>query len=348
MSLVPGSFVGGYEILAPLGAGGMGEVYRARDPKLRRQVAIKVLPAAFAADADRVARFEREAHAVAALSHPNILAIHDFRTDRGITYAVMELLEGHSLRDAIGAGPVPRWKAIDYATQIAKGLEAAHARGIVHRDLKPENVFVSTAGHIKILDFGLAANRAPARAETADGETATAEGATAAGAVMGTAGYMSPEQVRGEVVDHRSDIFSFGCLVYEMLSGKRAFQGTSSIDTLHAILHSEPRDLSTLAAVPDALVRIVGRCLEKAPEARFQTASDLVFALGAVAATPTGSPRALPRYVPAVIAVVLLSAVTAWMLTRPSSTDSAVSAPAAAALAARGHRRVAVREPRRH
>jgi TolB-like protein len=314
----------------------MGEVYRARDPKLRRQVAIKVLPAAFAADADRVARFEREAHAVAALSHPNILAIHDFGTDRGITYAVMELLDGHSLRDAIGAGPLPRWKAIDYATQIAKGLEAAHARGIVHRDLKPENVFVSPAGHIKILDFGLAANRAPARPETADGETATAGGATAAGAVMGTAGYMSPEQVRGEMVDHRSDIFSFGCLVYEMLSGKRAFQGTSSIDTLHAILHSEPRDLSTLATVPDALIRIVGRCLEKAPEARFQTASDLVFALGAVAATPTGSPRALPRYVPAVIAVVLLAAVAAWMLTRPSSSDSAVSAPAPPALAPRG------------
>ena len=336
MSLVPGSFVGAYEILAPLGAGGMGEVYRARDPKLRRHVAIKVLPAAFAANADRVARFEREAHAVAALSHPNILAIHDFGTDRGITYAVMELLDGHSLRNAIGSGLMPRWKAIDYATQIAKGLEAAHARGIVHRDLKPENVFVSTAGHVKILDFGLAANRAPGRAETADSEAATVEGATAAGAVMGTAGYMSPEQVRGQAVDHRSDIFSFGCVVYEMLSGKRAFQGTSPIDTLHAILHSEPRDLSTLTAVPDTLVRIVGRCLEKAPEARFQTASDLVFALGAVAATPTGSPRALPRYVPAVIAVVLLSAVTAWMLTRPSSTDSAVSPPAAAALAPRG------------
>ena len=336
MSLGPGSFLGAYEILTPLGAGGMGEVYRARDPKLRRHVAIKVLPAAFAANADRVARFEREAHAVAALSHPNILAIHDFGTDRGITYAVMELLDGHSLRNAIGSGLMPRWKAIDYATQIAKGLEAAHARGIVHRDLKPENVFVSTAGHIKILDFGLAANRAPGRAETADSEAATVEGATAAGAVMGTAGYMSPEQVRGQAVDHRSDIFSFGCVVYEMLSGKRAFQGTSPIDTLHAILHSEPRDLSTLTAVPDTLVRIVGRCLEKAPEARFQTASDLVFALGAVAATPTGSPRALPRYVPAVIAVVLLSAVTAWMLTRPSSTDSAVSPPAAAALAPRG------------
>ena len=250
MSLVPGSSVGGYEILAPLGAGGMGEVYRARDPKLRREVAIKVLPAAFAADADRVARFEREAHAVAALSHPNILAIHDFGTDRGITYAVMELLDGHSLRDAIGTSPMPRWKTIDYATQIAKGLEAAHARGIVHRDLKPENVFVSTAGHVKILDFGLAANRAPAHANTSDAETATVEGATAAGAIMGTAGYMSPEQVRGEAVDHRSDIFSFGCVVYEMLSGTRAFQGTSSIDTLHAILHSQPRDLSTLTAVP--------------------------------------------------------------------------------------------------
>jgi serine/threonine protein kinase/tetratricopeptide (TPR) repeat protein len=336
MSLVPGSLLGGYEILTPLGAGGMGEVYRARDPKLRRHVAIKVLPAAFTANADRVARFEREAHAVAALSHPNILAIHDFGTDRGITYAVMELLDGHSLRDAIGAGPMPRWKAIDYATQVAKGLEAAHARGIVHRDLKPENVFVSTAGHIKILDFGLAANRAPAHADTKDAETATVEGATAAGVVMGTAGYMSPEQVRGEAVDHRSDIFSFGCVVYEMLSGKRAFQGTSSIDTLHAILHSEPRDLSTVTAVPDTLGRIVGRCLEKAPQARFQTASDLVFALSAVGAAPARSPRALPRSIVAIIALVLLSAVAAWMVMRPSSNDSATNATAAAALAPRG------------
>ena len=334
MSLVPGSFLGGYEILTPLGAGGMGEVYRASDPKLRRHVAIKVLPAAFAADADRVARFEREAHAVAALSHPNILAIHDFGTDRGITYAVMELLDGHSLRDAIGAGPMARWKVIDYATQIAKGIEAAHARGIVHRDLKPENVFVSTAGHVKILDFGLAANRAPAH-DTSDAETATVEGATAAGAIMGTAGYMSPEQVRGEAVDHRSDIFSFGCVVYEMLSGKRAFQGTSSIDTLHAILHSEPRDLSTLTTLPDTLVRIVGRCLEKSPEARFQTGSDLVFALSAVGA-PTGSPRVLPRSVATIIALVVLSALAAWVLTRPSLTDSTASPPAAAALAPRG------------
>ncbi len=336
MSLVPGSFVGEYEILAPLGAGGMGEVYRARDPKLRRQVAIKVLPAALAADADRIARFEREAHAVAALSHPNILAIYDFGTDRGITYAVMELLDGHSLRDAIGTSPMPGWKAIDYATQIARGLEAAHARGIVHRDLKPENVFVSTAGHVKILDFGLAANRAPTHAETSDTETATVEGATAAGAIMGTAGYMSPEQVRGELVDHRSDIFSFGCVVYEMLSGTRAFQGKTSIDTLHAILHSEPRDLSTLADVPHTLVRIVGRSLEKAPAARFQTASDLVFALSAVGTTPEESPRARPRYVAAIIALVLLSAVAAWLLRRPSSTDSAATPPAAAALAPRG------------
>ena len=336
MSLVPGSFVGEYEILAPLGAGGMGEVYRARDPKLRRQVAIKVLPAALAADADRIARFEREAHAVAALSHPNILAIYDFGTDRGITYAVMELLDGHSLRDAIGTSPMPGWKALDYATQIARGLEAAHARGIVHRDLKPENVFVSTAGHVKILDFGLAANRAPTHAETSDAETATVEGATAAGAIMGTAGYMSPEQVRGELVDHRSDIFSFGCVVYEMLSSTRAFQGKTSIDTLHAILHSEPRDLSTLADVPHTLVRIVGRSLEKAPAARFQTASDLVFALSAVGTTPEESPRARPRYVAAIIALVLLSAVAAWLLRRPSSTNSAATPPAAAALAPRG------------
>src|SRR5687767_12509322 len=248
----------------------MGEVYRAHDPKLRRHVAIKILPPAFADDGDRLARFEREAQAVAALSHPNILAIHDFGADHGLTYAVMELLDGQPLRDVIAAGPLPRWKVMTCATQIAKGLEAAHARGIVHRDLKPENVFVSPAGHVKILDFGLAAYRGGIGASSAEAETTT--GATHAGGVMGTPGYMSPEQVRGEAVDQRSDIFSFGCVLYELLSGRRAFHGDTAVDTMHAILRSEPRDLGTLASdAPPPLVRIVERCLEKAPEARFQS-----------------------------------------------------------------------------
>jgi TolB-like protein len=328
MRLTPGSYVGVYEILAPLGAGGMGEVYRARDPKLRRQVAIKVLPPAFAADPDRLARFEREAQAVAALSHPNILAIHDYGRDGDVTYAVMELLDGHSLRETIDAGPIPRWKTMDCATQIAKGLEAAHARGIVHRDLKPENVFVSAANHVKILDFGLAASRG-SRSETTQAETL--EGAAHSGVVMGTPGYMSPEQVLGDAVDHRSDIFSFGCILYEMLSGKRAFLGASSLDTMHATLHSEPRDLSTLPNVPESLVRIVARCLEKAPASRFQTASDLVFALSNAHASSARTAQGPLHYGAAIAGVAILTAVAVWTLTRPatdSAAPAAVSAPA--------------------
>jgi serine/threonine protein kinase/TolB-like protein/Tfp pilus assembly protein PilF len=281
MGLPSGSRVGGYEIVAPIGAGGMGEVYRARDAKLRREVAIKILPAAFAADPERLARFEREAHAVAALSHPNILAIHDFGTDAGVTYAVMELLEGTTLRDAMSGGALLRRKAVDYGTQIAKGLDAAHARGIVHRDLKPENIFVSDAGHVKILDFGLASNRTSAGAHSDHTQAQTTKGATHAGAVLGTPGYMSPEQVRGETADHRSDIFSFGCVLYEMLSGRRPFQGESSIDILHATLRNDPPDLSRLANIPASLARVVSRCLEKAPGERFQSARDLSFALQA-------------------------------------------------------------------
>ena len=331
MSLAPGSSIGAYEILAPLGAGGMGEVYRALDPKLRRHVAIKVLPPAFAADPERLARFEREAQAVAALSHPNILAIHDFGVDQGLTYAVMELLDGHSLRDVIAAGPIPRWKVMTCATQIAKALAAAHARGIVHRDLKPENIFVSAAGHVKILDFGLAANRGGIDAASTHAETI--DGATHAGAVMGTPGYMSPEQVRGEAVDHRSDIFSFGCVLYEMLSRRRAFQGESAIDTMHAILRSEPRDLSTLAAdVPPPVVRIAERCLEKDPAARFQSASDLVFALDALAATPSQpAPRKLLALAAAVLVVATLGAASLVLLRNRVPESPPPAAPAAAA-----------------
>jgi TolB-like protein len=282
MSLAPGSRLGVYEVIAPIGAGGMGEVYRARDSKLRRDVALKVLPAAFASDPDRLARFEREAYAVAALSHPNILAIHDFGRDNGISYAVMELLEGHTLREALANGALPRRKALDYGRQIAQALAAAHARGIVHRDLKPENVFVTTGGHVKVLDFGLASTAATP--QDVDATQAVTVTGTQAGTVLGTPGYMSPEQVRGETVDHRSDIFSFGCVLYEMVSGLRAFAGESSIDTLHATLRAEPRDLASLSDAPVALTRVVERCLEKNPAERMQSTRDLVFTLNTITA----------------------------------------------------------------
>src|SRR5262249_20131732 len=213
MPLSSGSRLGPYEILAPLGAGGMGEVYRARDWKLKRDVAVKVLPQALSQDPDGLARFEREALAVAALSHPNILSIFDFGTQEGTAYAVMELLEGETLRGKLDSGPIPQRQAVDYALQITKGLSAAHEKGIVHRDLKPENVFVTGDGHVKILDFGLAK-----RVEKPEEQTSAPTGSvgTAPGTVMGTVGYMSPEQVKGLAIDHRSDIFSFGAILYEM------------------------------------------------------------------------------------------------------------------------------------
>jgi len=253
----------------------MGEVYRAHDANLRRDVAIKVLPASLAADPDRIARFEREAHAVAALTHPNILAIHDFGSSGGVSYAVTELLEGETLRDVLDRGPLAPAKAASVTAQIARGLEAAHGRGIVHRDLKPENVFVLEDGHVKILDFGLA------KSDVSD-VAVTSSGLTGAGLVLGTPGYMSPEQVRGEVVDHRSDIFSLGCVLYELLAGRRAFKSDSAVDTLHATLHADP-DLTVLGQRSPPLVRIVGRCLEKKPSSRFQSAADLRFALESVA-----------------------------------------------------------------
>jgi len=330
MSLAPGSRLGTYEVVALLGAGGMGEVYRARDRNLGRDVALKVLPAAFAADPDRLARFEREAHAVAALSHPNILSIHDFGSDNGTTYAVMELLEGQSLRDVLGTGALPRRKALDYGRQIAKALDAAHARGVVHRDLKPENVFVISGGHLKVLDFGLASNRvAPLDADLTQATTAAG---TQAGAVMGTPGYMSPEQIRGELVDHRSDIFSFGCVLYEMLLGTRAFQGESSIDTLHATLRSEPRDLSTLTDLRASVTRVVERCLEKDPAERMQSARDLVFALDALDETAS-RPRHKRGLIIASVALALaVTAAGAWLMLR----DRAAPRAPAAASAPRG------------
>src|SRR5713226_8995450 len=257
----------------------MGEVYRARDSKLKRDVAIKVLPPSLAADPDALARFEREALAVAALSHPNILAIFDFGTHEGTAYAVMELLEGETLRGKLDTGPIPQKQAVDYALQVAKGLSAAHEKGIVHRDLKPENLFVTEDGHVKILDFGLAK-----RVETVspDEETSapTSAGHTAAGTVMGTAGYMSPEQVRGLPVDARCDIFSFGAILYELLSGKRAFSRPTAADTISAILKEEPPELSESGRnISLTLDHIVRHCLEKDRDRRFHSAHDIAFAL---------------------------------------------------------------------
>ena len=279
MTLAAGTHLGPYEILSPLGAGGMGEVYKARDSKLKRDVAIKVLPRSLAADPDALARFEREALAVAALSHPNILAIFDFGTHEGIVYAVMELLEGETLRGKLDTGPIPQKQALDYALQVAKGLSAAHEKGIVHRDLKPENLFVTKDGHVKILDFGLAK-----RVETVspDEETSVpmSAGRTVTGTVMGTAGYMSPEQVRGLPVDHRSDIFSFGAILYELLTGAKAFKKETAGDTMAAILRDEPPERADSSRdISPGLDDIVQHCLEKERENRFQSAKSIVFAL---------------------------------------------------------------------
>jgi serine/threonine protein kinase/tetratricopeptide (TPR) repeat protein len=273
----------------------MGEVYRARDSRLDRDVAVKVLPEPLAADAEALARFEREAKAVAALSHPNILAIHDVGTHEGVRYAVTELLEGRTLREHLeGSGVGPR-KAIDYALQIVSGLAAAHERGIVHRDLKPENVFVTRDGRVKVLDFGLARVLEPQSFEGVT-KAPTVAGGTQPGSVLGTVGYMSPEQVRGQSVDQRSDIFSFGAVFYEMLAGRRAFRADSAVETMNAILTEEPPDfvVSESRSVPPGLDRIVRRCLEKDPSHRFQSARDLGFAIEALSSGASES-QAHPR-----------------------------------------------------
>ncbi len=286
MTLAAGSRLGPYEILSPLGAGGMGEVYKARDTKLNRFVAIKVLPESLARDPDALARFEREAHAVAALSHPNILSIHDFGTSDGVAYAVMELLEGETLRSRLESAAVPQRRAVEIAIAIARGLAAAHEKGIVHRDLKPENVFLTADNRVKILDFGLAKKVSSEREGT---NAPTAAAATEPGTVMGTVGYMSPEQVRGRDVDPRTDIFSFGAILYEMLSGRRAFRGDSHVETMNAILKEEPPELLESGRnVSPALDRIVRHCLEKNPESRFHSAGDVAFDLEALSTASSG------------------------------------------------------------
>ena len=277
MSLSAGTRLGPYEILSPLGAGGMGEVYRARDSRLKRDVAIKVIPDSLARDADALARFEREAHAVAALNHPNILSIHDFAAEGGIAYAVTELLEGETLRARLESGSLGSRRSTEIAVQIAKGLAAAHEKGIIHRDLKPENIFLTPDGRVKILDFGLA--KKVTKEATATNAPTTPAG-TEPGTVMGTVGYMSPEQVRGRELDARTDIFSLGAILYEMFSGRRAFRSESGVETMNAILKEEPPELlGTGRDISPALDRIVRHCLEKSPESRFHSARDVAFAL---------------------------------------------------------------------
>ncbi len=277
MALPSGTRLGPYEVLAPLGAGGMGEVYRARDSRLAREVAIKVLPGGVSHDPDRLRRFEHEAKAAGALNHPNIRAVYDTGQHDGAPYVVSELLEGQTLRERAGGVAMPLRKAVEIGAQIARGLAAAHEKGIVHRDLKPENVFVSHEGHVKILDFGLAKLT---QAEGDQSQSPTQTRQTDPGVVLGTIGYMSPEQVRGAAVDHRSDIFSFGAILYELLSGRRAFKKETSAETMAAILREDPPSLAeTNKALPPAVERIVGHCLEKNPQERFASARDLAFDL---------------------------------------------------------------------
>src|SRR5580698_2786440 len=327
MTLTSGTKLGPYEIVVPLGAGGMGEVYRAVDTRLGREVAVKVLPAGLAKDADRLRRFEQEARTIAALSHPNILGIHDIGTHDGAPFLVSELLEGETLREKLEAGALPVRRATEYALGIAQGLAAAHEKGVVHRDLKPENVFITRDGRVKILDFELA------KLVSLEGSQETAvtlaTPATLAGVVMGTVGYMSPEQARGGASDARSDIFSFGTVLYEMLTGKRAFKRDTAAETMTAILREEPPELSeTGVQVPLGLQRILTRCLEKGVERRFQSASDLAFAIESLSGTTSSKSVAQPQtkraWLPwaAVALIALVLGVGVWLVARWSGTKA--------------------------
>jgi eukaryotic-like serine/threonine-protein kinase len=336
MPLTPGARLGTCEIVAQLGAGGMGEVYRAHDTALGRDVAVKVLPPGFAADPDRLRRFTQEAQAAAALNHPNILAIYHVGQQDGAPFIVSELLEGETLRDRLHAGALPVRKAIEYAMQVAAGLASAHDRGVVHRDLKPENLFITTDGRVKILDFGLAKLLRPDD-KVAPGEHATVTAGTDAGTVLGTVGYMSPEQVRAQAVDARTDLFSLGAILYEMLSGTRAFHGDTPADTLSAILREEPQPLTaTTAAVPPALERIVRHCLEKNPYERFQSARDLAFDLSeissvssatssiGVAAPPPPKSRRVPLAIAGAALLALAAAAAGWWAHAPAGAAQPV------------------------
>ena len=332
-----------YQIVSVLGVGGMGEVYRARDTRLDRAVAIKVLPASFTSDSDRLRRFEIEAKAIGALNHPNILTIHDTGAYQGAPYIVTELLEGTELMALLNDGPLPLRQTLDYARQIAQGLAAAHEKGITHRDLKPQNLFVTTEGRVKILDFGLAKLNPIKLVGSVDAETMMQPPQTEPGVVMGTVGYMSPEQVRGQVADHRSDIFSFGIILYEMLTGRRAFQGDTFAEVMAAIVKVDPLEITTANhQIPPHLERVTRHCLEKRPERRFQTASDLGFAIEAVSSFSDSQPQLMlksgepekaattkfkrERWMWVAISLLLAAGLisTMWFL-RPSSPEARVT-----------------------
>src|SRR6266487_407896 len=328
MSLTSGTKLGPYEIQSPLGAGGMGEVYRARDTRLGRDVALKILPESFARESDRLHRFEQEARAVAALNHPNILAIFDTGQNNGSPFLVSELLEGETLRSVLDRGAIQQRKTIDYGVQIAQGLAAAHEKGIVHRDLKPENIFVNKDGRIKILDFGLA--KLAQKSAVADGVTLTSSH-TAAGVVMGTASYMAPEQVRGEAADPRTDIFAFGAVLYEILSGTRAFRRDTPAETMTAVLKEDPPEISDPGhPLSPALDRIVRRCLEKDANQRFQSAKDLSFAMSALSGSDTSASRvatagprfSLLRWAVGLAGVIAVASGTWFFARRPVSVEA--------------------------
>ncbi len=336
MSLEPGARLGPYEILSPLGAGGMGEVWKARDARLDRFVAVKVLPEHLARSPEALARLEREAKAVAALSHPNILGIHDLGTDCETSYVVMELLEGESLRARLDRGPLPAREATDLAIQAAHGLAAAHEKGVVHRDLKPANLWVTAEGRLKILDFGLAKQVAALSAgpESVEPTAALPPGRTEAGTILGTLGYMSPEQVRGEPVDARGDVFSFGVVLLEMLTGRCAFVRETASDTIAAILRDHAAE-DLVASAPPALQRVIARCLEKKPARRFQSAADLAFMLestGGDSSRPSLAQPVPPRKARLPLPVVglgasclLLGTGLGWIARRPPDPGTAVA-----------------------
>jgi tetratricopeptide (TPR) repeat protein len=343
---ISGRFDDRFRITGKLGAGGMGEVYRARDERLQRDVALKVLPEELAKDAGRLARFEQEARAAAALNHPNILALHDLGDHEGTPYLVTELLEGESLRDRIKKGPMPLKGAVELAVQLTRGLAAAHAKGIVHRDLKPENVFVTTDGTVKILDFGLARLRSTLDESVSLDEAKTKTAVTEAGTVLGTVGYMAPEQVRALDVDQRTDIFAFGCVLYEMLTGRRAFRRATAADTMSAILKEEPVAVEAERTdVSPALSQVLRRCLEKRPEDRFSSAHDLSLALqAAVSDVEVGSGRVptVPRRRLGLLRIAGLAAVAlgiaavviVWQVTQRTGEQPAVVLDAARVLVA--------------
>jgi Tol biopolymer transport system component len=341
VSVAPGSRLGPYEVVAPLGAGGMGEVWRASDSRLGREVAIKVLPAHLAEDRDALARFEREARTVAALSDPNILALHDFARDDGVLYAVTELLEGTTLRERLRQGPLPWRRVADWGAQAARGLAAAHEKGIVHRDVKPENLFLVRDGRVKVLDFGLARSEEGALPSHDDAPTVAS---THPGRVMGTLGYMSPEQLCGEPVDARSDIFALGCVLFEMLTGELPFHRRTVVESMGAVLGEEPAPLAGRAdgggqQISPALARLVYRCLERRPEERFQSARDLAFSLEVLGGPGTTSraedraaapPRVRPRSLlwPAIALVCLAAGLGAgaWLWRRAPPPPSRLHA----------------------